>query len=179
MRIFVGVPLPDDVRGRLAGLRVGVPGARWVEAANMHVSLRFIGEVDNGAAEDIDSALAAVRAPAFEMALAGVGCFESAGKVRVVWAGVAPSAALAHLHGKVESAVVRAGLKPEGRKFKPHVTLARLKNGRGRKIGAFVEAYNDFAAGPFAVDGFTLFRSHLHRDGAQYEALAEYPLTTA
>jgi 2'-5' RNA ligase len=179
MRLFVAVPLPEAVRDRLAGLGAGLPGARWVEADNMHVSLRFIGEVDEGAAEDLDAALSAIHGAAFDLSLAGVGCFESGRRVRVVWAGVNPSPALTHLHGKVESAVVRSGFGPERRKFKPHVTLARLKNTPVGKVGGFLEAGHGFAAGPVPVTRFTLYRSHLTRDGAHYEALAEYPLTMA
>ncbi len=176
MRLFVAVPLPEAVRERLAGLRTGLPGARWVSADNMHVSLRFVGEVDEGVAEDLDAALSAVHGPAFDLSLAGVGCFQSGRRVRVVWASVDGSAALTHLHGKVESAVVRSGFGPEGRKFKPHVTLARLKNTPVGKVSGFLEAGHGFSAGPVPVTRFTLYRSHLNRDGAQYEALADYPL---
>ncbi len=176
MRLFIAIPLPGPVRQRLAGLGAGLPGARWVEARNMHVTLRFIGEVDGAGGEDIGAALAAVRCPGFEMSLGALDCFKRGRWVHSVWAGVEKSEALAHLHKKVESAIVRAGFEANRRKFKPHVTLARLKRTPAAKVGLFLEACGDFCAGPFAVEHFTLFRSYLNPGGAQYEALADYPL---
>ncbi len=176
MRLFVGVPLPAAVRESLADLRSGLPGARWVDADNMHVSLRFIGEVDGIQAEDIDAALGDVREPAFRLALRGVGCFDSRRKVRSVWAGVTQSDGLAHLRDKVESAIVRAGFEPERRKFKPHVTLARFKNTPSARVGPYLETHNAFAAGPFPVDRFDLLRSYLSHTGARYQSIADYPL---
>ena len=176
MRLFVGVPLPAEVRESLGNLCSGVPGARWVDTGNMHVSLRFIGEVDSTQAEDIDAALGDVRQPAFELALGGVGCFASGRKVRAVWAGVAKSDGLAHLRDKVESAIVRAGFEPERRKFKPHVTLARFRNTASARVGPYLETHNAFAAGPFPVDRFDLLRSYLSHTGARYQTIADYPL---
>lgn len=175
MRLFVGIPLPDDVRADLSALSGGLPGARWVPAENIHLSLRFIGEVQGADAADIDDALQAVQSPAFELRIAGLGCFDRRGRVHAVWAGVERSEPLARLQAKVESALVRCGLEPEHRKFKPHVTLARLKNGAAEPVSRYLEAHNGFAAGPFTVDRFTLFRSHLGGDGARYEALCDYP----
>ena len=179
IRLFVGIALPGEVRQRLAGLCSGLAGARWVEPANMHLSLRFIGPVDEGVAEDVDAALAGVREPAFDLSVRRLDAFGSGQRVRTVWAGLAPSARLAHLHGKVETAVVRAGLQPDGRRFTPHVTIARLKNAGGARVGAFIEAHGGLAAMPFAVRHFTLFESVLGRQGARYRAVAEYPLDGA
>ncbi len=176
MRLFVGVPLPAEVRESLGSLCSGVPGARWVDTDNMHVTLRFIGEVDSIQAEDIDAALSDVREPAFELALGGVGCFDSGRKVRMVWAGVARSDGLMHLRDKVESTIVRAGFEPERRKFKPHVTLARLRNTTSARVGPYLETHNTFAAGPFPVDRFELLRSYLSHTGARYQSIADYPL---
>lgn len=176
MRLFVGLAIPQDIRSRLAALTGGIPGARWVAAESIHLSLRFIGEVPGGAERDIDAALAAVGGAAFALRLSGLGCFERRGRVHALWAGIEKQAALMALQDRVESAVVREGFDPERRKFKPHVTLARMKNGRGPEVGRYLENHGDFRAGPFHVDHFTLFRSHLGRGGAHYEALAEYPL---
>lgn len=176
MRLFVGLPLPEDLRQRLAGLGVGLPGARWVAPDNLHVTLRFIGEIDDGQAEDIDAALAAIRAPAFDVTVGGVGCFDRGGKVHTVWAGVEAGAAIGHLYEKVESAVVRAGFEPERRKFKAHITLARLRGTPAHRVGDYILARQDFVGGRFTAEGFTLFRSHLGHAGAHYEALVDYPL---
>ena len=176
MRLFVGVPLPAEVRESLADLCSGVPGARWVDTDTIHITLRFIGDVDAIQAEDIDAALSDVREPAFRLALRGVGCFDSGRKVRAVWAGVAKSDGLMHLRDKVESAIVRAGFEPERRKFKPHVTLARLRNTTSARVGPYLETHNTFAAGPFPVDRFDLLRSYLSHTGARYQTIADYPL---
>lgn len=178
MRLFVALPLPEDARDRLAGLSSGLPGARWVADGNLHVTLRFIGEVGRTDAADIDDALSRIRAPAFEMALSGVGTFGSGRRVRALWVGISPEPRLVHLHGKVESTLVRAGLEPERRKFKAHVTLARFRAGAGGRIGGWIEHNHGFAAGPYAADRFTLFESRLGGEGPHYEPLAEYPLDT-
>lgn len=176
MRLFVGIPFPDDVRDRLGGLSGGLPGARWVDPGNLHISLRFIGEVPGGDEIDIDRALQDVVGEAFEATLVGVGCFDRRGRVHAVWAGIENPESLMRLQGKVESALVNSGIEPEHRKYKPHVTLARMKNGPAREVAAFMEVHEGFQEGPFAVDRFTLFRSHLGRGGAHYETLADYPL---
>ncbi len=180
MRLFVGIPLPNDVRARLAGLRGGLKGARWVVPENLHLSLRFIGEVAGGEDKDIAHALQTVSATAFDIRLAGLGAFDRRGRVHAIWAGVEKGVekpdALARLRDSVESTLVRSGLDSEHRKFKPHVTLARMKNGSAQEAGQFLEAHNGFSAGPFTVDHFTLFESHLGHGGAHYVALADYPL---
>ncbi|MDX9861213.1 MAG: RNA 2',3'-cyclic phosphodiesterase [Rhodospirillales bacterium] len=176
MRLFVGIPLPLYVRDRLAMLASGLPGARWVRPESLHVTLRFIGEVDEGQAEDIDAALAAIRAPAFALTVAGVGCFDRGRQVHAVWAGIEAGPAIGHLHEKVESAVVRCGLAPERRNFKPHVTLARLRNTPVRRVGEYMQTRQGTFGGPFTADRFTLFRSHLGSEGALYEVLVDYPL---
>jgi len=179
MRLFVGIALPDPVRERLGGLRYGLPGARWVDPENLHISLRFIGEVGRPEAEDLDSALSAVHAPGFALNVLGVGFFDKADRVHTLWAGIERSDALAHLRDKVESAVVRCGFEPERRKFTPHVTLARLKGTPNGRLGPLLETWGTFSAGSFAVPAFTLFESFPGRDGAHYEHLADYPLNAA
>ena len=181
-RLFVAVALPEPIRARLAMLQYGVPGARWVQPENLHLSLRFLGEVDGGVAQDVDGALGRVRAPAFTLNLDGVDQFGDRRTARVLWAGVVRTESLQQLHDKVDRAAVAAGLPPDDRKFRPHVTLARLKEMRPKaaalpRVQQWLAHNNLFAAGPIAVDRFVLYRSHLGQEGARYEALAEYPLT--
>ncbi|CBS88165.1 RNA 2',3'-cyclic phosphodiesterase [Azospirillum lipoferum] len=176
LRLFVAIDLTEELRQRLAGLAGGVPGARWTESDNLHLTLRFIGEVPEDQAMDIDAALAEIRAPAFPLTLDGVGVYGSARRARVLWAGVERSEALAHLQAKVESALVRCGLPAEERKFSPHITLARLKDAPADRIGRFLSDRGLFRAGPMSVEHVTLYRSHLGNGGAVYEALREYPL---
>ncbi|MDA1133118.1 MAG: RNA 2',3'-cyclic phosphodiesterase, partial [Proteobacteria bacterium] len=125
IRLFVALGLPAGVRERLALVRAPLPGARWVPPENMHVTLRFIGEVEPPLATEIDTLLSRITAPSFDISLAGLGTFGSRGRVRALWAGVEQTVPLAHLQAKIETACRRAGLPPEGRKFHPHVTLAR------------------------------------------------------
>ena len=179
IRLFVAIELPEDVRERLAALCSGVLGARWVARENMHISLRFIGEVDEARSEDIALALSAVSAPAFDLSLGGVGRFGNGSAARVLWAEVEKNPALFHLQGKVESALVRAGLDPEGRKFAPHVTLARLKGAPRSRVEAFIADNGLFRARTFAVERFVLFSSFLSRSGAIYTPEAVYPLHQA
>ena len=176
MRLFVGIALPDEIRDRMAALTGGLKGARWVAPENLHLSLRFIGEVTGGMERDIDGALQTVGGAGFPLSLSGFGAFERRGRVHAVWAGVSQPELLAALRDKIESALVRGGCVPERRKFKPHVTVARLKNGNAADAGLYLEQHAGFAAGPVHVERFTLFESHLGGGGAHYVALADYPL---
>jgi len=176
MRLFVALSLPEDARTRLAALCSGLAGARWVSDENLHVTLRFIGEVGRSHAADIDDALSRIRAPAFPLAFSGVGMFGSGRRVRALWAGIEAEPRLVHLHDKVESAVVRAGLEPERRKFKAHVTLARFRDGTRARVGTWIEHNDAFSAGPYPADRFTLFESRLGGEGPHYEPFADYPL---
>ena len=179
MRLFVGIDLPWNLRERLTLLCGGVPGARWVPAENFHLTLRFIGEVAAFEAEEVDACLAALRGRAFTLTLAGVGTFCKGGRETALWAGVERNPALEHLQSKVETALQRAGLAPERRRFTPHVTLARLDGGVvPHKLAAFVQARNLFRAEAFEVGHLTLFSSRLGKEASVYEAEVEYPLET-
>jgi RNA 2',3'-cyclic 3'-phosphodiesterase len=175
IRLFVALELPMSVRARLALLAGGVPGARWQRQDQMHLTLRFIGEVDEGVARDIDDALSTVRAPAFTLELSGVGDFGGRDP-HTLWAGVRANRALVHLQKKAESALVRVGLEAETRKYTPHVTLARLRNAPREKVAEFVAHHALFASGPIEVDSFALFSSHLGGDGAVYRVERKYAL---
>lgn len=176
IRLFVAIDLPDALRMRLAALGGGIPGAAWVDEENLHLTLRFVGEVDEGTAHDIDAALAGLRAPAVEVRVAGVGTFGEGGKARSLHALVERTPALAHLRDKVESAVVRAGCPPEGRKFSPHVTLARLKGASVPRVQGFLAANALLRAEPFVADRIVLYSSFLGGEGAVHQAEAEYEL---
>ena len=172
LRLFVGIDLPPALKLRLSTLCFGVPKARWVDPGNFHVTLRFIGEVDEGVASDIDEALQRLSAPRFELALAGVGQFGT----RMLWVGIEKSPPLLQLQTKVESALQRVGIPPESRRFTPHVTLARLRPPLGPRVPAFLAANALFRAEPFAVSQFNLIASYLTKSGAIYEDQAGYPL---
>ncbi len=176
MRLFVGLELPWELKQRLAMLAGGLPGARWVPVENYHLTLRFIGETPSHRAEEIDNALSALRARGFPLTLAGVGTFHKAGRTTALWAGVERHPQLDLLQSKIETALQRAGLEPERRRFAPHVTLARLDNAPEAKLAAFVQAHNLFRVEPVAVEHFTLFSSRLGKEQSVYTAEAEYEL---
>lgn len=176
LRVFVGIALPDDIRAALADLKVGMPGARWIPPENMHITVAFIGEIDEGAAEDAHEALGRIRVPAFATRLFEIGHFGDGNRARALWIGVERAEPLMRLNDKVETALSQEGIPVERRKYRPHVTLARLKNVPADRLGTFMAAHNTFTAGPFAVDRFVLFRSRLGGEGAAYEELESYPL---
>jgi 2'-5' RNA ligase len=177
MRLFVGLDLPWELRQRVAMLSGGgIPGARWVPAENYHVTLRFIGETPRHVAEEIDHALAGLKAPAFTLTLAGLGIFAKGGRSNSLWVGVERNPQLDRLQSKIETALQRCGLAPERRRFQPHVSLARLDNAAEAKLASFVQAHNLFRADPVPVEHFTLFSSLLGKDQAVYTAEVEYEL---
>jgi 2'-5' RNA ligase len=176
IRLFVGIELPEPLRERMAALCGGVPGARWVSPENMHLTLRFIGEVEHGMADDIDAALMKLQAPRFDLTFDGTGFFGKPSAARTLWVGVRKCEPLMRLQGKVEIAMQRLGLPAEERKYAPHVTLARLRGVPAARLGRFVEANGHFLAGPVPVEHFVLFSSALGNAGAVYTAEARYPL---
>jgi len=175
-RLFVAVPLPGPVAARLAGLAGGVPGARWVPEGNLHITLRFIGEVDGRQAADIAETLAGVEGPAFEVAIEGVDIFGSRRDARLLYAGVTPKEPLKRLRDKIEAALQRDGLAAEERKFHPHVTLARLRRAPADRIGRFLQDNALLMSPPFAVEEFVLYESILGSDAAVYRELHRYGL---
>ena len=176
IRLFVALTLPETLRLQLTTLCSGVPGARWIKPENLHLTLRFIGKVENGVAEDLDAALGGVSAPAFDLTLSGIGHFGKTDAARVLWAGTEPNNALDHLQAKIEAAIMRSGLPGEHRRFLPHVTLARLNRAPGLRVEQFVADHNGFKAAPITIKHFTLFSSFLSSSEAIYRPEAEYPL---
>ncbi len=135
-RLFVALRPPLIIRNLLCGMMEGVADARWQTDDQIHITLRFIGEVDSRTAEDIGLALQSVRHPPFEIALDGIGTFDRKGRIDALWAGLLPVDALTALHQKIDHMMVRIGLPPEGRAYCPHVTLARFGR-HGGDIAAF------------------------------------------
>ena len=126
-RLFTALEIPRDAALSLSLLRGGLPGARWIDVENYHITLRFIGDVEGHVADEVANALDRVRRPSFSIGLSGVGAFGSK-KPHAVWAGVTASPDLAALQGEIERICQRIGIPSDPRKFTPHVTLARLRN---------------------------------------------------
>ncbi|MEN0072755.1 RNA 2',3'-cyclic phosphodiesterase [Roseicella sp. DB1501] len=176
IRLFVALALPAAIKTQLAMLAGGIPGARWVPPENYHLTLRFIGEVEGWQAQEVDDALANIRARPFELSLRGVGIFEKGGRISTLWVGVEKTEQLGFLQTKVETALQRIGLQPERKRFAPHVTLARTERAAPEKLITFVQAHNLFRAPPVAVEHFTLYSSRLGKDAAVYVPEVEYEL---
>jgi RNA 2',3'-cyclic 3'-phosphodiesterase len=175
LRLFVGIGFPPELKLRLSLLCSGIPKARWVDPGNLHLTLRFIGEISEDVAADVDEALARLRARRFALQLAGTGVF-GGDRPRSLWVAVERSPELVTLHDKIEQALTRAGLPPEPRKFSPHVTLARLHNPPVDKVAEFLAAHAGFRTEPLAVDAFSLIASYPTKAGSVYEDQADYPL---
>jgi len=176
-RLFVALRPPNAIRGRLLGAMGGVPGARWQDDAQLHLTLRYIGEVEPHAAEDVALVLGSVRHAPVELRLDGCGVFDdSRGRPNAIWAGVSPREPLAALHRKVDAAIVRAGLVPERRAYLPHITLARMSGSAG-PVDRWLAEHAALASEPFAIDAMVLYESRLGHGGASYEPVARYPLT--
>ena len=173
-RLFVAIRPPELVRDLLLDTMEGLAGLRWQEDEQLHLTLRFVGEVERPVAEDLAVALATLRFAPFAIRIAGVGRFDHH-KRGALWAGVEPRAPLAALAAKVERLCVSVGLPPERRAFHPHITLARGGRGGGTSLDPFLSCYAALRSDDFTVDTVTLYESRLGRDGAHYEAVADYP----
>lgn len=174
-RLFVAIRPPEAIRDLLIDAMDDSPDFRWQSDEQLHLTLKFIGEVDRPVASDIADALGRIRSPAFELRIVGAGRFEqrSAG---TLWAGVEPKEPVAALAAKIDRACQQAGIEPERRAFHPHVTLARWSGRRTHEVADFLNRKDGLASAPFPVDSFALFESHLSRHGAHYEEIAAYPL---
>jgi RNA 2',3'-cyclic 3'-phosphodiesterase len=172
-RLFVAIRPPAQVRDALTAIQDGVDGARWQDDDQIHLTLRYIGDVDARTADDIAELLASTTARRFEIALSGVGSFEKRGRVDTLWAGVSPHAPLAALHHKIDHALVRLGLPPEGRAYRPHITIAR---GRMGSLEVFLFRHGGLTSASFTVDHFALYESIAGDEGSVYVEAARYPL---
>ncbi len=174
-RLFVGLELPDPVLELLLEMRQDIAGARWQNANQLHLTLAFIGNVEDATADSIRAGLHCLAADSFQLQLQGVGRFGSAEHPRNLWVGVSPEAPLVAIHGQVQSILKAAGLAPDDRPYKPHVTLARM----GRNAGptdAFLARFADVRSPPFTVEQISLFRSTLTHEGSVYEVMQRIPL---
>ena len=174
-RLFVAIKPPAAIRGLLLGAMGGISGARWQKDDQLHLTLRFVGELDRHRAGDVHAALGGIHHAAFEIALNGIGAFDRRGQAEAVWAGVTPHEPVKALHKKVDAALVRVGIEPEQRAYLPHITLARLKRSSG-PVGNLLEESGGLVSVPFAVDSFALFESTLTPEGAVYSIVERYKL---
>lgn len=174
-RLFVAIRPPEAIRDLLIDAMDDSPDFRWQDEEQLHLTLRFIGEVERPVADDLADALSAIEAHAFQLRVNGVGRFAQR-NVGALWAGVEPRHPVAQLAAKIERACQRVGLSPEHRAFHPHITLARWKGRRDREVQDFLERRRALSSGLFEVAEFTLFESRLSRHGAHYEDVGKFAL---
>lgn len=176
MRVFVALELPEVLAQQLALMGGGIPGARWEPAEKLHLTVRFLGEIEGAVLDDTIAALGRVRMDRFWLTLAGVGHFPPRGQPRSVWAGVKDPTQVTALHEKVERALEDVDVEPDRRKFAPHVTLARLKGSPERKVAEFLMHHSLFSAPPFHVEHFTLMSSVRGAAGSKYRVEQRFEL---
>jgi len=177
-RLFAGLEIPAEIGQSLSNLRGGLPGARWIDPENYHVTLRFIGDVDDDMAHEVESLLGRVRRGPFDLRIEGLTSFGSK-KPRAVVASVEPSSPLMEAQAEQERLMQRIGLEPEGRKYTPHVTLARLRDASTRDVAEYLSARGHFRSRTFPVSRFVLFSSRASVGGGPYVVEASYPLGAA
>lgn len=177
-RLFSGLELPDHIIDRLALLRGKLPGARWIDPERFHVTLRFVGDVDDMTARHFSMALSEIEFDPFELRLTTLGSF-GGNKPRTLWAGIEPCEPLLRLQRAHERAARRAGLPAETRNFTPHITLARLNNTKPQHLADYLSYYGGFLGDTFEVDSFVLFSSRAMQGGGPYLVEASYPFIDA
>jgi 2'-5' RNA ligase len=174
-RLFTGLEIPPEIGQSLSMMRGGLPGARWIDPENYHMTLRFIGDIDDALAREIASLLDQVRRRGFAMRFDGLSSFGGR-RPRAVIAAIPPVAPLIELQAEHERIMQRVGLEPEGRKFSPHVTLARLRDTSSRQVADYLATRGPFTSLSFPVSRFVLFSSRASVGGGPYVVEAAYPL---
>lgn len=174
-RLFAAIRPPAEMRGALLAAMGGVSNARWQSDEQLHLTLRFIGEVDRHRAQDIAAALGSVHHPRFDLALDGVGQFDRKGRIETLWAGVTPHEPVKTLHNKIDQALARVGLDPETRAYLPHITLARFGRSAG-PIGGLLTRSGGVSSAAYPITEFCLFESKLSHEGSIYTVVDRYQL---
>ncbi|MDD2309712.1 MAG: RNA 2',3'-cyclic phosphodiesterase [Desulfuromonadaceae bacterium] len=179
MRLFIAIKIPDNIKMAIGSLRVDIPGARWVPAEQIHLTLAFLGEVKEVVAGGVTEELGRIQLPEFILHFSGTGCFPDRHRPRVLWIGVQPHPHLQALAAMVRTAVLACDIPQEERPFSPHITLVRLKPAPSREFDAFLDRNKNLTFPPFRVREFTLFQSILTQQGALHIPVRNYPLAAA
>jgi len=174
-RLFAGLEIPADAAAALAQLRGGVPGARWIEPSDYHITLRFIGDIGHRMAQEIDSLLIDVSRRPMPIRISGLASF-GGDKPHSVYAAVEPNRQLSELQGEIERLVRACGLPIEKRRFLPHVTLARLRGASAFDVAAYLSMRGYFPPQSFTAERFVLFSSRASVGGGPYIVETAYPL---
>jgi RNA 2',3'-cyclic 3'-phosphodiesterase len=185
LRTFVAVEITQSIRDRagdlIAALAAAAADVKWVEPHNLHLTLKFLGEVKQQEIVRVSQAMArgAAEVQPFDLEVCGAGAFPTAARPHTVWFGSGEGAEqMIALHDRVEAALAKLGYREEHRRFQPHLTLGRVRSGGPgvAELGTLVKQNADFLAGQMTVGKVTLFSSTLTPDGPVYEILATAPL---
>jgi len=176
IRLFAALAIPEDIAQDLVARQDRLPGARWRPPEAFHITLRFVGDVAENVAADLDAELTTLSGRPLELSLQGVGAFGEGADIHAIWAGVEENEGLRHLARSCEVAARRAGLKPDTRAYKPHVTLAYLRRPNPAEVAAWIQANNLLRTEPFRVTNFGLYSSWQSDSGSWYRVEREYPL---
>jgi 2'-5' RNA ligase len=174
-RLFTGLEIPSDIALDLANMRGGISGARWIDVENYHLTLRFIGDIDDATARDVFATLGQIRRPALTVTLETLDSF-GGGRPRAIVAKAKPAPPLVELQAEQERLMRRIGIPPEPRKFTPHVTLARLRDASAPAVAAYLSARGYFFSRRFEASRFVLFSARASTGGGPYVVEAAYPL---
>lgn len=176
LRLFAAVAIPEEIGRALVRRQQGLQGVRWRPPESFHITLRFFGDVREDVADDLDGELAAISAGPLTLTLEGVGAFGEGDDIHAIWAGVAENLELRRLAKSTETAARRAGLKPETRSYRPHVTLAYLRRPEPPAVAAWIQSHNLLKSPPFQVTSFGLYSSWRTDEGSAYRLEREYRL---
>lgn len=179
IRLFVGLEVDHTIRQLLSRLGGSIPGARPVPEEQIHLTLRFIGEVDGSMYKDIRTALAGIESGPLKISIRGTGHFPPRGAPRVLWAGVEPRGDVLILRNKINHHLRLCGVEAERRKYHPHLTIARLKNSSARRVADFLAGNALLESPPFTINQVHLFSSLLTPNGAVHRIEASYPLESS
>jgi 2'-5' RNA ligase len=175
-RLFVAIDLPEELRGQVSSLYYGIPKTRWTPPEQLHLTLRFIGEVDGQLFRQIVDQLETVKFDQFSLQFNGLGYFPPRRHPNILWVGVNKNEALTQLQRRLETCLVKLGLEPEHRKFHPHLTIARLAPVTSLgKLADYLALNGAFTLPAFTVRDFRLYSSHLTRQGADHQLEAKFP----
>ncbi|MEQ8350158.1 MAG: RNA 2',3'-cyclic phosphodiesterase [Leptospiraceae bacterium] len=178
-RTFIALTIPDHVIQRLGGLQTGLPDVRWTPPDQMHITLKFLGEVSDDSLEDLSSLLEEMRFTAPGIRIAGLGYFAQRKSPPVLWAGLEPEDPIQEIHRVIESSTGKLGFAKEKRNYRPHITLGRLRRSNPRRLQEYLELHHLFNTEDFFCQELVLFTSRLTPDGALHEPVVALDLSDA
>ncbi len=175
MRLFIAIPLSQQVKKRLLDCQT-IDGIKWQRPDQIHLTLKFLGDTDENLIGDLKEGLGKIDLPEFSLAINGFGYFPKGKQPRILWAGISSNSMLEKLHQEVEEICIKLGFESEQRKFKPHITVGRIKKATKRAVVKFVNQHNKFHISDVSIKEFVLYESKLNPKGARHLRLETFQL---